>query len=169
MVFWDQRLDRRVQFRALRQIVFDLGHKLPDGLQHVGAGYMAFLVLLQETHVVLHQAPEVGAFVLGQLCDPADHPLLRGHERAEHPAHLSQLGLDKLGQHKRAVPLLFGLNGRCHGLLVTLPFVVLQAAGGVGLVAIQGHAPVEVQRIGGGSGKAHVAQPLPGSMARGRL
>lgn len=128
---------------------------------------MALLVLLQKAHVVLHQAAEIGALVPGQLRNPPDHALLGGHEGAEHPTHLAQLGLDELGQHEGAVPLLFGLDGGGHGLLVTLFFAVLQAAVGVRLVAKQGHAAVELQRVGGGSGNAHVAQPLSASMPRG--
>ena len=167
MVFGDQRLDGGVQLRALGQVVLHLGHELPDGLQQVRAGHVALLVLLQEAHIVLHQAAEVGALVAGQLGDPAHHALLGGQEGAEHPAHLAELGLDELGQHEGAVPLLLGLDGGGHGLLVALHVVVLQAAVGVRLVTKQGHAAVQVQRVGGGSGNAHVTQPLSASAPRG--
>ena len=167
LVFGDQRFDGGVQLGALGQVVLHLGHELPDGLQEVGAGHVALLVLLQKTHVVLHQAAEVGALVTGQLGDPAHHALLRGQERAEDAAHLAELGLDELRQHEGAVPLLLGLDWGGHGLLVALAVVVLQAAVGVRLVAKQGHAAVQVQRVGGGSGKAHVTQPLAARAPRG--
>lgn len=138
---------------------------------------MASAVLLQEAHVVLHQAAEVSSFIPGLFHDLPNGSFLGRHQRIEHAAHLAQASSQCSWQSERAGIVLPLRLGGWRNLLVTLHvdaivvfFIQAAVAGGAvgsggGGFHGQREAVSEVERVWGRGGDADVTQPLSSSGA----